>query len=566
MSFDILARLGAQVAALPPRSDYLDLTTTTLGKRKWLRFGQWNVKTLFQIGKLAQAGHNLEKFNLDFLAVSEVRWNQCGQIVTSNGHLMLYSGMPNEEDVHQYGVGILINRRFRQSVMTYRFINECIMTVRFKGSARNLSVTQCYAPTEDAETEIKEAFYDTLNTILAEVPKRDLVLLMGDFNAQVGENNEDIEHVMGRHGVGRMTENGELLVECCGLNKLKIGGTLFPHKKCHKVTWVSPDSHTENQIDHICVSAKWSNALADVRVKRSADIGSDHHLLVGHLRLTTKKVPKKKTNPRKKFEIAKLKSDAQRTTFSNTLRENLANTNPDYNNIQQAWGEFKNAVLKTCEDKLGMAKNRKQDFISPNTWSVIESRSEAKNETNAATTIHDKIQAKQRYSILDKRVKREIRNDKREHLNSLASQAEAAAAVYNMKDLYTITKRIANTNRSRNVPVKDKNGVLLTNVEDQLKRWREHFQEVLNLRRDGIVIPPTRATRSLPIRTSPPSRKEITDAIKSLKNGKAAGIDSITGEVLKADVNLSTDALLPLLTAISEKGEFLDGWNGGKVL
>lgn len=161
----------------------MDLTTTTIGKRIGFRFGTWNVKTLYQVGKLAQAGRNMEKYGLNFMGISEVCWNQCGQTVTTNGHLFLYSGMPNENDVHQYGVGVLINRSIRQTVMSYRFINERIMLVRFRGKARNLSVIQCYAPTEDAEIESKEAFYDALNNTLAEVPRRDLTILMGDFNA-----------------------------------------------------------------------------------------------------------------------------------------------------------------------------------------------------------------------------------------------------------------------------------------------------------------------------------------------------------------------------------------------
>lgn len=107
--------------------------------------------------------------------------------------------------------------------------------------------------------------------------------------------------------------------------------------------------------------------------------------------------------------------------------------------------------------------------------------------------------------------------------------------------------KILNTGRSWNYPVKDKNGVLLTNVEDQLKRWREHFQKALNSRRGAIEAPQMRAVRPLPIRRSPPTKKEISDAIKALKNSEAARIDSITAEVLKADVNLITEALQPLV-------------------
>ena len=237
---------------------------TTIRFEKGLRFGTWNVKTLHQVGKLAQASRVMETYRLAFMGMSEVRWNQCGQITTTKGHTFLWSGMPNEDDIHQYGVGILVNNKFRNAVLDYKFINERMMTIRFKGNEKNLTIIQCYAPTEEAQEDIKDAFYDTLNATIERVDKNDLKILMGDFNAKVGSENEDLQHIIGRHGIGEINDNGERLVELCGMAEMKIGGTLFPHKPVHKVTWVSPDNKTQNQIDHICVSAKWSNSLIDV--------------------------------------------------------------------------------------------------------------------------------------------------------------------------------------------------------------------------------------------------------------------------------------------------------------
>ena len=78
--------------------------------------------------------------------------------------------------------------------------------------------------------------------------------MLGDFNAKVGCDNKDIERTMGRHGVGVITDNGERLVNFCQQNDLVIGGTLFAHKEIHKLTWTSPDSRTQNQIDHIIIT------------------------------------------------------------------------------------------------------------------------------------------------------------------------------------------------------------------------------------------------------------------------------------------------------------------------
>ena len=100
---------------------------------------------------------------------------------------------------------------------------------------------------------------------------------------QVGNNNQDIEHIMGRYGLPcGENENGQLLIELCGNHGLVIGGTVFPHKEGHKVTWISSDKDKQrgNQTDHICISQNWRRSLLDVWNKRGADIGSDHHIII----------------------------------------------------------------------------------------------------------------------------------------------------------------------------------------------------------------------------------------------------------------------------------------------
>lgn len=112
---------------------------------------------------------------------------------------------------------------------------------------------------------------------------------MGDLNTNVGNDNTGFEQVMGRHGFGVMKENGELFAKYCDNNNLVIGGTLFPHKRCHRVTWDSPDMNTQNQIDHFCISKRFRRSLQDVGAKSGADAGTDHHLVVANLRLKLKK-------------------------------------------------------------------------------------------------------------------------------------------------------------------------------------------------------------------------------------------------------------------------------------
>ena len=86
--------------------------------------------------------------------------------------------------------------------------------------------------------------------------------------------------MMGRQGLGEMNENGERFVDACALNNMVIGGSVSPHKRIHKATWVSPHLRTDNQNDHVCIAKKFRGSQEDVRVKRGADASLDHQVVV----------------------------------------------------------------------------------------------------------------------------------------------------------------------------------------------------------------------------------------------------------------------------------------------
>ena len=119
-------------------------------------------------------------------------------------------------------------------------------------------------------------------------PERDVTILMGDFNAKIGSDNIGYEEVMGQCRLSGMNDNGERLRDLSALNKLVFSGSVFPHRRIHEAMWLSPDQSTANQIDHFCISEKFRRSFQDVRVKRGADVASDHHLVIANLKLKLK--------------------------------------------------------------------------------------------------------------------------------------------------------------------------------------------------------------------------------------------------------------------------------------
>ena len=104
------------------------------------------------------------------------------------------------------------------------------------------------SPIENSDEEDKDDFYYTLQMTVDDVPRNDVLLLPGDLSARVRCNNKNREIVMGNHGVGDLTNNGERVINLCEENNLIIGGTIFTHWNIHKLTSTSHDGRTQSRL------------------------------------------------------------------------------------------------------------------------------------------------------------------------------------------------------------------------------------------------------------------------------------------------------------------------------
>ena len=90
--------------------------------------------------------------------------------------------------------------------------------------------------------ENKEAFYNQLASVLSGIPRTDKLLLIGDFNARIGRDNDKWPLVMGKHGIGKCNSNDELLLALCTEFELTVTNTMFKQKDKRKTTWMHPRS------------------------------------------------------------------------------------------------------------------------------------------------------------------------------------------------------------------------------------------------------------------------------------------------------------------------------------
>ena len=103
------------------------------------------------------------------------------------------------------------------------------------GKAFNITVIQVYVPTSNAEEAEVEWFYEDLQGLLELTPKKDVIFIIGDWNAKVG--SQETPGVTGKFGLGVRNEAGQRLIEFCKENALVIANTLFQRHKTRLYTW-----------------------------------------------------------------------------------------------------------------------------------------------------------------------------------------------------------------------------------------------------------------------------------------------------------------------------------------
>lgn len=354
-----------------------------------------------------------------------------------------------------------------------------------------------------------------------------------------------------------MNENGERFANLCVTCNLVIGGSFLHHKRIHRAIWVSPDLMTENQIDHVCIGKRFRRSLQDVRVRRGADVASDHHLLVARIELKLKRNWTGETNNRQRYNTLPLNEIVGLEEFKITLANKfqVLQEQREEDTIEKKWKSIRTAVTATCQEILGQNKQNHKEWMTAETLKRIEERKGKKALRNNSRTRAGKVKAQIEYSEAKKIVKRSMRADKRSYTDTLAAEAEEAAQHGNMKTLYDSIKKLSGKFSKPERPINDKEGNKIPDAEGQKRRWAEHFEELL--KRPAPLSPADiqPAERDLPIACDIPSKEEIHKAIRQLRNGKAAGPDNIPAEALKADVETIVEMLYPLFRDIwGERG------------
>ncbi|KAI8516418.1 hypothetical protein Bbelb_049990 [Branchiostoma belcheri] len=287
---------------------------------------------------------------------------------------------------------------------------------------------------------------------------------------------------------------------------------------------------TWHLLDYILVRRDDLRDVHSTRVMRGATCGTDHYMVRAVCNLRIAPVHRKRARqPPRKLDVSLLpqKAEELENKVSDRINQLQEPTSPD-RSVNERWGQVSSVVYAAAREVLGHPRRRHADWFDQNDTEIESLIAEVRvcrqqsltgrstrRSTERLRDAHSKLQSATR------RMKNEWWDCKAEELQSYAD--DGLKAVYGPR-------------HSGSNPVLSADGsTVYTTSAEILKRWKEHFQQLLNRPStvNGAAIERLKQRPTRHDLDSPPTIEELQKALKSLRSGKAPGVDGIPAEVLK---------------------------------
>ena len=449
------------------------------------------------------------------------------------------------------------------TVMGCQPISSRLITIRLRATPFNITIVQAYAPTTDYDDEKIEGFYEQLQEVVDQIPKKDILIVQGDWNTKVGKDAcKNWKYTCGLYSNNETNERGLRLLEFASLNDLKLANTFGPHKASRRWAWHSPNGKHHNQIDYIMIKRRFQTSvnIAKTTSFPGADTGSDHDLVMMTFKLHLKKASKQ-GHSRIRFDLEKLKDPEVAEKFKAMIGGKFAPLtllDADDVNMDDLINKFNVAVTETANETLGKYRHHKQSWVIPNILHLCNKRRELKKDK--FTT-----EGAKQYKAVNQQIKKGMVKARETWIEERCQEIDDSLGKNNNKKAYRLVKDLTSSKQGRTTSIQDKNGKRLTEDRDILNRWKEYCSELYNHKAKGdpevLKHPPVTNIDSHPI-----LREEVEAAVKSPKPGKSAGVDNIPAELLQAGGETLIDVLLNICNKIWQTGEWPTPWTQSLVI
>ena len=500
-------------------------------------------------GKMQEVATEILRYQINIAALQELRWKEQGEI-DKGDFVLLYSGEPTQG---KNGVGFIVDKKHKNNILDFKPINSRIAYIQIRAKPNNITIINIYAPTEDAEDEKKDEFYDKVEEIMKDVARHNVLIVLGDFNAQIGKERHN-EKVAGKHTIHNNTNNNGL--RACNLaanTNMIISSTKFEHKKQHKITWKHPDPTKKgSQIDHVFIRRRQQKSINDVRTYRGACTDTDHYMVVTTLK---QKIQRKKTS-----KTIKIKWDTDKFKDVKIVQEyrNMFNKISEEENIQEKWKCIQKNIENAATQTIGRKKKDKR-----NDWFDIDCKKMigSKREKRLAWIRSGKEDDKVEYNEIKRICNKLLRDKKKKWVNSKLNEIEKQRRSNDTKKFYKMVKNQETWKRSKVRGLKNKEGVIQYESNEINKIWIEHFSK--QKENDGDHANTYIETDE---QVDEPTEDEVVKVIKKIKNGKTPGKDGLNGELIKYGGHVLHKAIHELIKQIWKNENMPQEWSQGEII
>lgn len=266
-----------------------------------------------------------------------------------------------------------------------------------------------------------------------------------------------------------INESGEDLIEFCAINELRINNTFFEHPEQHKITW-SNSRGQQSIIDYVLTNKIiHPTQILDVRVLSSANVGSDHGLVLTKIRWNITPI-KRQPFYTEKFNVESLTNDSTRTLHQTRLKQKLEKKDPNPNdNVEQMWRKIKENITDAAKEAIGKRKVNRNKLKTATPWFDDEIKELAASKKKAFLRYKTKRTQDERKAYV------RIRNETNQRIKQIKQNYWERYSKQMESDLYGAQKQIWRTIRSQKKEISET--VTITNI--QKKRMVETLPERL---------------------------------------------------------------------------------------
>ena len=365
-------------------------------------------------GKMEEVIDTMQTRKLDILGLSETKWKGVGSKELRDGYKIWWSGGKEGKN----GVGIVVSPEIKEDIIEIKNSSDRMIKMEVLIGKRQTNIIQVYAPQVGRPMDEKASFIDSIEREITS----ERVIIMGDMNAKVGENQKGWDGVLGAHGYGRRDKEGEMLLEMCSRNSLVIANSIFKKKVKHKITRYGWDGETESVIDYIVVSKEMMPVVRDVKVIPSIALDGDHRLLVATIK--AQKLRKNtKLSRTKKLKIWQLQEEKLRELFRKKTQGKIPQG--DLKDVEEEWCALRNTLVGITEELCGRVSGKRKRKETPWWNENVKAAVKQKKETWKKKEEDRSIENILKYEQSKKEVKETVKLEKQKSMVKLAEKLKS---------------------------------------------------------------------------------------------------------------------------------------------